>query len=97
MPLQEVPQRSGVPVFRQRLAAPDFTGVSRQTGGLDLTWNSMPSKTYSVFTRTLSPTPIWSPLATNLSVVFPTTDYLNTDSLSGNQGFYLINYRIKQE
>jgi hypothetical protein len=74
-----------------RLSAPNFTDLTPQAGGFDLTWNSMPSKTYTVlFTPTLSPTPTWSPLATNISGVFPTTDYLDTDSHSGNQGFYLI-------
>jgi hypothetical protein len=74
-----------------RLSVPNFTVVTPQFGGLDLTWNSVPSKTYTVlFSSTLSPTPIWTPLATNISGVFPTTDYVDTDSHSGSQGFYLI-------
>ena len=74
-----------------RLSVPNFTDVTPQAGGLDLTWNSMPSKTYTVlFTSTLSATPIWTPVATNISGLFPTTDYLDTDSHAGNQGFYLI-------
>ncbi len=74
-----------------RRSVPNFTDITPQPGGLDLTWNSMPSKTYTVlFTSTLSPTPIWTPLATNISGVFPTTDYLDTANNAGNQGFYLI-------
>jgi hypothetical protein len=79
-----------------RVSTPDFTDVTLQPGvGVDLTWNAVPTKTYTVlFSPTLSPTPSWSPLATNISGVFPTTDYLDTDSHGGaNQGFY----RIRQE
>ena len=74
-----------------RLCVPNFTDVMPQAGGLDLTWNSMPSKTYTVlFTSALSATPTWTPLATNISGVFPTTDYLDTATHGGNQGYYLI-------
>ena len=77
-----------------RLSVPDFTSVTPQAGGWDLTWNSMASKTYTVqFTSALSPTPAWTPVATNIPGVFPTTSYLDTASPAGNQGFY----RIKQE
>ncbi len=74
-----------------RLSVPNFTDVTPQPGGLDLTWNSMPSKTYTVlFTSSLSPTATWTPLATGISGVFPTTDYVDTATHSGNQGYYLI-------
>jgi len=75
-----------------RLSAPNFTDVTPQSGGgLDLTWNAMPSKTYTVlFTTSLSPTPIWLALATNLAGAFPTTDYVDTSTHAGNQGYYLI-------
>jgi hypothetical protein len=74
-----------------RLSTPDFTDVTPQSGGFDLTWNGMPSKTYTVlFSPTLSPTPTWSPLATNISGVFPTTEYLDSATHAGAQGFYLI-------
>lgn len=75
-----------------RLSTPDFTDVTLQAGvGLDLIWNGMPTRAYTVlFSPTLSPVPTWSPLATNISGVFPTTEYLDTDTHNGNQGFYLI-------
>ena len=74
-----------------RRSLPNFTDVTPQPGGLDLTWNSMPSKTYTVlFTSALSPAAIWTPLATNISGVFPTTDYLDTANNAGSQGYYLI-------
>jgi len=74
-----------------RLSVPDFSDVSLQAGGVDLTWNGMPNKTYTVlFTPSLTPTPTWTPLATGISGVFPTTEYLDSATHSGDQGFYLI-------
>ena len=74
-----------------RVSVPNFTDVTPQAGGLDLIWNGVPRKTYTVlFSSTLSPTPIWTPLATNISGVFPTTDYLDSATHAGNQGYYLI-------
>jgi hypothetical protein len=74
-----------------RLSVPDFTDVTLQAGGVDLTWNGMPNKTYTVlFSPSLSPTPTWTPLATGISGVFPTTEYLDSATHIGDQGFYLI-------
>jgi len=74
-----------------RLSVPNFTAVAPQSGGYNLTWNSMASKNYTVqFTGSLSPTPTWTPLATNIPGGFPTTSYLDTASHGGHQGFYRI-------
>ena len=74
-----------------RLSLPLITGVALQSGGVNLTWNSMQSKNYTVlFTSTLSGTPTWTPLATNIPGGFPTTSYLDLAVHGGNQGFYRI-------
>jgi len=74
-----------------RLSVPYFTAVTPQSGGFDLTWNSMASKNYTVeFTSTLLPTPTWTVLATNIAGGFPTTSYLDTASHGGHQGYYRI-------
>jgi hypothetical protein len=74
-----------------RLSVPNFTAVTPQSGGWTLTWNSMPSKNYTVlFAPTLSPTPKWTSLATGIPGSFPTTSYSDTASHGGSQGYYLI-------
>jgi hypothetical protein len=74
-----------------RLSLPQITGIAPQSGGYNLTWNSMASKNYTVqFTSTLSGTPTWTPLATGISGGFPTTSYLDMASHGGNQGYYRI-------
>jgi len=74
-----------------RLSVPNFTAVAPTNGGFNLTWNGMASKNYTVqFTGSLSPTPTWTPLATNIPGVFPTTSYLDTASHGGQGGFYRI-------
>lgn len=74
-----------------RVNVPYFTAVTLESGGVNLTWNSAPTKTYTVlFTESLSPTAIWTPLATGIGGSFPTTDYLDTASHPGNQGYYRI-------
>jgi hypothetical protein len=74
-----------------RLSVPNFTAVTPTNGGFNLTWNGMASKNYTVqFTGTLSPTPTWTPLATNIPGVFPTNSYLDTASHGGHQGYYRI-------
>jgi hypothetical protein len=50
-----------------RLSLPYITAVTPHGGGFNLTWNSMPSKNYTVsFTSSLSGTPTWTSLATHL-------------------------------
>jgi hypothetical protein len=74
-----------------RLSKPYISAATGQPGDFNLTWNSMASKNYTVqFTGTLSPTPTWTTLATNIPGAFPTTFYLDTVSHGGRQGYYRI-------
>jgi hypothetical protein len=74
-----------------RLSKPYISAATGQPGSFNLTWNSMASKNYTVqFTGTLSPTPTWTTLATNIPGAFPTTSYLDTASHGGHQGYYRI-------
>jgi hypothetical protein len=74
-----------------RLSVPYFTAVTPQSGGFNLTWNSMASKNYTVqFAGTLSPTTTWTTLATNIAGAFPTTSYLDSANHGGHQGYYRI-------
>jgi hypothetical protein len=76
-----------------RLSVPNFTAVSLQPGGgVNLTWNSMQSKTYTVlFSNTLSTNaPTWSSLATGIPGSFPTTSYPDMANHGPGNGFYLI-------
>jgi hypothetical protein len=52
-----------------RLSVPNIIGVTGQPGNITLTWNSMPTRTYSVlFSSTLSTPPsTWTPLATGIT------------------------------
>ena len=70
-----------------RLSKPYITAATGQPGSFNLTWNSMASKNYTVqFSGTLSPTPTWTPLATNIIGGFPTTSYLDAASHGGQPG-----------
>jgi hypothetical protein len=70
-----------------------ITGVTRDVTGVTLTWDSLPTATYTVkFSSTLGPTASWSSLATGLGGDV-TTSYLDTASHPGNTGFY----RVMQE
>jgi hypothetical protein len=76
-----------------RLSPPNFTDVEPQPGGgINLTWNSMASKNYTVlFSGTLSAPPsTWTVLATNLPGAFPTTSYFDPVNHGPGNGFYLI-------
>ncbi len=74
-----------------RVSAPNIIAAAFQPGGFNLTWNSMPSKNYTVlFSPTLSPAPAWTVLASGIPGAFPNTSYLDTASHSGSQGYYLI-------
>ena len=76
-----------------RLSVPNFTAVTPQPGGgINLTWNSMESKSYSVlFTSTLSAKASqWTPLATGIAGGFPTTSYLDMVNHGPGNGFYII-------
>jgi hypothetical protein len=78
-----------------RLSVPNIIAVTGQPGSLNLTWNSMPTRTYSVlFSSTLSlPPSTWTPLATGItgSGFFPyTASYLDTVNHGVGSGFYVI-------
>jgi hypothetical protein len=74
-----------------RKSVPEFTAVTPQSGGFNLTWHSRPDKTYTVFfTATLSATSTWTTLATGVAGNLPTTSYLDTVNHGGAQGYYRI-------
>jgi len=65
-----------------------ITGLVPQGGGWDLTWDSVPDKTYTVqFGSTLSSL---APLTTNLPSGGLTTTYSDTAIHAGNAGFYRV-------
>jgi hypothetical protein len=79
-----------------RLTKPLISDVTINDSGINLTWYTAPSKTYTVlFASTLGPGTTWTPLATGLTPDGPDglqatyVDAANT----GNQRFY----RVKQE
>ncbi len=79
-----------------RISRPVITEIASQVGGKNLTWLSMPSKTYTVqFAATLLNTnTVWTSLATNLVSGGGTnglsTSYLDTATHAGNTGFYRV-------
>jgi hypothetical protein len=76
-----------------RLSVPNFTAVTPQPGGgINLTWNSMESKSYTVlFSGTFSTNASqWTPLAAGIAGGFPTTSYLDTVNHGPGNGFYMI-------
>ena len=65
--------------------------VTADAGGVNLTWYSAPTKTYTVlFASALGVITTWTPLITGLASGGLTTAYLDTASHSGNQGFYRV-------
>jgi hypothetical protein len=78
-----------------RLSAPNITAVSGLPGNLTLTWNSMPTRTYSVlFNNTLSTNlSTWTPLATNIVGAGGspfTSTYTDSVTHGSGNGFYVI-------
>jgi hypothetical protein len=74
-----------------RLTQPLFTDVTADASGVNLTWNSAPSKTYTVlFASGLGPSTTWTALTTGLASGGLTTSYQDATTHSGNQGFYRI-------
>jgi hypothetical protein len=76
-----------------RLSKPVITAATGQSGNFNLTWNSMPSKLYTVsFTGDLSGTPTWTSLATHIpgATGLLTTSYQDLVVHGGNGGFYRI-------
>jgi len=78
-----------------RLSAPNIIAVTGQPGNINLTWNSMPTRTYSVlFSSTLTTNfSTWSTLTTGLSgsssAPFIAT-YLDSVQHGPGNGFYVI-------
>jgi hypothetical protein len=78
-----------------RLSVPDIIAVTGQPGNINLTWNSMPTRTYSVlFSSTLTTNfSTWTTLATNItgSGFAPfTASYLDSTNHGPGNGFYTI-------
>jgi hypothetical protein len=78
-----------------RLSVPNITTVAPQPGGgINLTWNSMATKSYTVlFSSTLSTNvSTWTRLAagTGIAGSFPTTSYVDTANHGASNGFYVI-------
>ncbi len=70
-----------------RLSKPLITGIAP----LNVTWNSMTSKSYAVqFAPALTAAPAWVPLVTNLSSAGLSTSYLDMAPHSGGTGFYRV-------
>ncbi len=71
-----------------RISQMNITGFVRDAAGFHLTWDSIPTKTYTVqYASTLGS---WTPLATNLPSGGLSTSYLDTDTHAGNTGFYRV-------
>jgi hypothetical protein len=67
------------------------TGLTPQAGGFDLTWSSVPGKSYTVqFAAALGSTTVWTPLITGLVSGDLTTTYSDTAIHAGNGGFYRV-------
>ena len=74
-----------------RLTKPVISDVTADSSGVNLTWSSATSKTYSVlFATSLDASTTWTPLVTGLVSGGLTTSYLDTATHSGNQGFYRV-------
>ena len=71
-----------------RLGKLVITGFVRDSSGFNLTWTSLPGKTYTVqFASTLGS---WASLTTGLASGGLTTSYLDTTIHAGNAGFYRV-------
>jgi hypothetical protein len=68
-----------------------ITSVTRDVSGVNLTWDSSPTGTYTVFfSSTLGATASWTPLATGVTSGDVTASYLDSASHSGTAGFYRV-------
>ncbi len=73
------------------LSKPRITELVPQAGGFDLTWDSVPGKTYTVrFASALGSPTVWSSLATGLASAGLTTTYSDTTVHPGNTGLYQV-------
>jgi len=74
-----------------RLSRPYLTSIEQQAGGFNLTWNTMLTKTYTVlFSPTLGPTAVWTPVVTGLLSGGLTTSYLDTTTRTTSGGFWRV-------
>ena len=74
-----------------RLSQLSISGITADASGVNLTWYSVPTKTYTVlFASALGTTTTWTPLVTGLASAGLTTSYLDTASHPGNTGFYRL-------
>jgi hypothetical protein len=74
-----------------RKSLPLITDIIPDVNGINLTWNSMPTKTYSVlFTDNLGPTTVWTPLATGFASGGLTTTYTDSATHTSMGGFYRV-------
>jgi hypothetical protein len=76
-----------------RLSQPLITTTVVQPGSCSVTWNSMPSKNYTVqFSSTLAPSPSWAPLVTHMPGAAGqlSTSYTDVSVHVGNTGYYRV-------
>ena len=74
-----------------RLKKPKITGVLVDFDGVNLTWDSLPGKTYSVlFAASLGAAASWTPLITGLASGGASTSYVDVAGPIGDQGFYRV-------
>ena len=75
-----------------RLSVPNITDFGPQPGGFNITWNSMPSKTYAVqFSSLLGPAASWASLVTGQAGdISLSNSYLDTTVHPGKTGFYRV-------
>ncbi|MCI0744619.1 MAG: hypothetical protein L0Y58_04355 [Verrucomicrobia subdivision 3 bacterium] len=74
-----------------RLSKPNITQLVPQASGFDLTWDSVPGKTYTVeFASTLGSPTVWTLLATGLVSGGLSTTYSDLTIDAGISGFYRV-------
>lgn len=73
------------------ISKPRITEILRQGGTSDLTWDSVPDKTYTVkFASALGSPTVWTSLITGLASGGLTTTYSDTAVHAGDVGFYRV-------
>ncbi len=73
------------------LSKPRITDLVAQVNSYDLTWDSVPEKTYTVkFASALASPTVWTSLITGWASGGLSTTYSDTTSHAGNAGFYRV-------
>ena len=73
------------------ISKPRITELVPQVGSYDLTWDSVPGKTYTVkFASVLGSATAWTSLTTGWASGGLTTTYSDTAIHAGNAGFYRV-------